>query len=448
MISGVARTSYISKKVSIAKKQLKIFFSNNPATYLVVVSILALVGYAYLLAFPVATFLAITNLYILSEHFSDFAKLPEITAWFIALTTGTLVTYRIIKLRICQPRGIKLDKDKAPELFKLLDSIQAQYGKVNLDRVILNEENKITFVKVPSFGLPVHNNNSLIIGMPVLINLTKNQFKSALARKIYQHTHCALSIPNWITWLRQSWMQYFEAYKKQKKFGHFPLRIFFKFYAPMFQNASILAARLDELNVDSKLLSEVNDEDLLDMIQGEFISKFFLENAYWPRVRKFVRKSPSSTVLPHQKMAEIMHRGLPQKDAMQLLADALEEPDSEDNPTPSLKTRMNNIGHQRIKVPYQTNNNAAQAYLGSSYLAYVRVIDISWMSSTLSDWKKQDKDLKQDYSELKSLRKKANTSRLSYREMLVFSRLSKKLYGKDASLDIKNILLKRVPQAA
>lgn len=442
-------TTKVAERTIASKtyQHIKLYLCDHPAVYLAFISCFALIGYAYLLMFPLITVVASYKLMSLAPEFSNIQMLPITFAWFACLVTGAMVSNRIVTFKMSAPRGVALNLSKAPELCHLLAQLKKKNPALNLHRIILNEQNKMEIIKTPVYGIPARNTNTLIIGLPVFINLTKSQFKSALTRKILQNTPSYTNITNWIVCFRQSWSQYQAAYNAHKDFSHFPLRTFFSIYTPLFDKYSAMAVRLDELNIDSKLLNEINDEDLLDMIQGEFVSRTFLENAYWPRIRKFVRKSPSANITPHNKMAKLLQKGLPQKDAMHLLANALHKSDP-DNLEPSLRDRMNNIGHQRIKVPYQANSNAAQAYLGNSYGEYIKLIDISWMSSTLSKWKQQDKELRHDHHELNSLKDKANGSRLSYKEMLAFSRLSKRLYGKSASIALKDIIRKKLPQAA
>jgi len=446
--------AFISKAfISKISLRIKIIISRYPALYLTLITVFAFSGFAYLLLFPFLTLVAANNLLQLAPGFTiPISSNPQqwivIGAWYLCMVTCLVVSYRMFTIKISPPTGLKFQQDKAPELFRLIAQLHAQHAQVKIDNIILTQEHKIEIIKTPVFGLPVWNKITLAIGLPVMINLSDQQFKSALIRKFYQFSKANISLTNWIFWLRHNWSQYNEAYSAKRKFGHFPLTLFFKFYTPKFNKASALAVRMDELKADSYTLNEINDGDLLDMIQGEFICKFFLENTYWPKIRNHIRKSPSTNIHPHEKMAQILAQGLPQKNAMHLLASAYITKDTTENASPTLKSRLNNIGHLKIKKPKQVRLNAAQTYLGDSYNAYVKFIDKAWMATTLSEWKKQDRVNLQEHSLLKLLKNKACISRLSYKEMWQYAKLTKKIYGNKTAISFKNIMLRKLPQAA
>ena len=444
MIDESAKESFVSK----ASLRIKLLISTYPVLYLALTTLFALLGLSYLLSFPILTLLASYKLVILAPQYLNPELWPIMGAWATCLLVCSLVSYHIFTIKVPQPKGLKLHRDKAKELFQLIDELQSQHTQIKFDKVILTDEHKIEIIKTPAFGIPVWNNNTLAIGLPVLINLSGQQFKATLMRKFYQFSNANISITNWLVWLRQNWAQYNEVYSNIRNPGYLPLYLFFRFYTPGFNKFSALAVRMDELKADSYSLNELNDEELLDMIQGEFICKYFLENTYWPRIRNFVRKSPTANIYPHEKMAMLLTKGLPRKNAMNLLASAYIKKDITDDTNPTLKARMENIGHRKIQTPSETKHNAAQTYLGSSYNAYVKVIDKTWMSTTLVKWKKEDKIERQSYSKLKALKDKACASRLSYKEMWQFAQLNKKLYGKESAIAFKNILLKKLPHAA
>lgn len=448
MIEEAAPVSFVSK----ANHRFKIIISTYPALYLMLITLFALSGIAYLLMFPYLTLVSGYQLIQLAPDFAtSFTTNPQqwtlITIWYFCLAISLVTSYRIFRIKVPQPKGLKIQPDKAPELFKLIDQLRDQHAQVKIDNIILTQEHKIEIIKTPVFGLPIWNSTTLTIGLPVMINLSNQQFKSALMRKFYQFSNANISLTNWIFWLRQNWTQYEEAYKNKKKLGHLPLRLFFKFYAPKFNKASAFAARMDELKADRYTLNEINDADLLDMIQGEIVCKFFLENTYWPKIRNLVRKSPTADIYPHEKMAHLLAQGLPQKNAMHLLASAYAKKGTTEDASPTLKTRLDNIGHQKIKKPSQAKINSAQTYLGGSYLAYVKFIDKAWTTTTLSEWKKQDRTYQQEYSLLKMLENKASlSSKLSYKEMWLYAKLKKKI--DQTAISFKNIMLRRLPQAA
>jgi hypothetical protein len=444
MIDETSREPFFSK----ASLRIKLLIATYPKLYLALTTLFALLGLSYLLSFPILTLVAGYKLVSLAPQYLNPELWPIMGAWTVCLLVCSLVSYSILTIKVPQPKGLKLHSDKTKELFQLIDELQARHTQVKFDNIILTDEHKIEIIKTPAFGIPVWNKNTLAIGLPVLINLSEQQFKATLMRKFYQFSNANISITNWLVWLRQNWVQYKEAYSINRKPGHLPLSLFLRFYTPKFNKFSALAVRMDELKADSYSLNELNDEELLDMIQSEFVCKSFLENTYWPKIRSFVRKSPTANIYPHRKMAMLLSKGLPMKNAMNLLASAYIKTDISDNANPTLKARMENIGHSKIMMPTEIKHNAAQTYLGDSYNAYIKVIDKTWMSTTLIKWKKEDKIQRQIFSKLKALRDKACASRLSYKEMWQFAQLNKKLYGKESAIAFKNILLKKLPHAA
>jgi len=359
-----------------------------PRFYLGCVVLLALSGYAFVLLFPLLVPVGLLNIYEILM-LGDIANWQAALIWLTVVLVAALVSYRISQIKPKTPVGLTLSEDKAPELFKLVQQHHTYFKRPEIHRIVITANYELDIVKTPMWALPVRSTNTMVIGLPVLQSLSKEQFVCVVARRIGQFSKRYNPLTNWLYQLRAIWQQYRVIYSKQKGLGIEPLKWYFIAYAPFYTMVSLYAARLDELKADTYAMELFNHEVVLEMITADALCRWYLQNQFWPAVYKIASVETKSLPTPHAKMASAVH-AFKNGEKLDSLIDKVykEKPHSGDT-TPSLQDRIKNIGHDKPYMKKDTAGNAAEFYLGASVKGVIDVIDKLWLKTFLEQRKRQ-----------------------------------------------------------
>lgn len=354
-----------------------------PRGYMLVVIPLALMGYAYLLLFPVLFLFGIGKLI----HFLGFIPMSELSQHLVSLAFWSgvtlfagLATRQMLYIQFPTPEGININPETASRLHKLLKQIKHQVNIPVIDRIIITEQLSLDIVKTPKYPLPVWSSNTLVVGLPLMQCLSPEYFKCALARKLIQHSKHQHVLPKLLSQLRSIWSLYSNHLGNHKNKNNIALYQFFKFYAPFYKFISIPVANYVELLADQDTLRVINDEDLLQTIEKVIVTKIYLEKQYWPKIRKMIDHNRYKLLYPYSKLEQVLQKGLTPQLSKRWLDTLYNLPSLEMKPVPDLRSRMNNIGRSSVRIPEKTKVTAAHYFLDNAYRDIITEVNQLWLS--------------------------------------------------------------------
>lgn len=340
----------------------------------------ALPGYLVLFGFPVIALLLMLQL---PEQFSETITPSDwalLSASLSAIPLCGWLMWHIVQTRFKQPRGLVLEYDMAPVLFALISELETTFSRSRVHRIVLRGNFDIRLIRTPRFGLPFYTDNTLVIGLPLLLSLSPVHFKTLLVRRIGQTGGRNNYLSGWLTQLRNTWPQYRDNYAKTQSIPAIILYAFFKIYIPIYRYLSFFAARQDELEADRYALNIVGDQEMGEAISQELVTRYFLKKKYWPQVSMLVRDQKDLIIFPFRKMSRMVHGQLNMDSAKRWLATAMNEPSNFTHPLPPLQLRLENIGHQSASEPTPLRKVAAAEYLETkTLLQLVEKFDNRWL---------------------------------------------------------------------
>lgn len=413
--------------------------------YLVTVALLAGLGYLYFAFFP-----ALSILLLLSIPDTLIAAIGPV-GWAMAgaelgvAALAGLITYQLARVRLPPPGGYLIRAGDAPALFQDIEELRASYRSPAIHRICLTSRFVIETVRTPNGGFPLKYTNTLLIGLPVMQSLSPAQFKIALAGKIAQLSLKHNRLTGRIHYLRQVWAQYRAVSTVGRILGHLALRAFFSWYAPLFSFISLPAVRMDECEADTYCLDLFNDQDVLETIFAMEIYKRFLEERFWPAIHNMLhRQGDRSSCAPYSKMEKAFRQGIRNADAQRWLSSAYAEHPYTKKTLPSLRERMEAMGHSRHWVPRANSKNAARHFLADASLnVLVAQMDREWLKKPVTPPKIQHRSdhLEQDRQRLKLLHQKARHTPLNDRETLEYAMLAAKCLDRRSASALHKMLL-------
>ncbi len=362
------------------KRLLQPLVTRFPAMASVLALLGALPGLLLLLGMPL---LALILLLQLPQQMSTAVSIIDWSLLAISVVTILLsgaITWFILRTPLQPPHGLPLDHSIAPGLLDLIDELENNYGRACVHRVVLRSDFDIQLIRTPRYGVPVWTTNTLTIGLPMLLSLPPAHFEALLARRIGQASGKHNRLSGWFYQLAVIWCVFRDSYIRQASPIVKLLGSFFKFYLPWYRKLAFFAMRHDELEADRYALELVNDRDMAGVMSQEIITRAFLEQKYWPKIKQLVRRGDTSRYAPYRQMPQVVQKSLTAEDARNWLMAAINSPDNLRETLPPLKLRLENIGHMKTGAPIPLTEVAATKLIAPQALSSIlEKFDQRWL---------------------------------------------------------------------
>ncbi len=377
-------TSHFYEKIALKFNALA--KHSSFAYYLLAIGV-AVCGMTFILFFPIIIILGLINLDNAFYAAFNNNNWLMLAIWLPAIIISTIVSCRIIGIKLPAYSGINVNYRTVPCLIKMVASLQQTYQRPKLDNIVISDRYILDVVKTPLFGLPFGATNTLVIGLPVLLTMSPLNFKCALERKLGQFSKRRHFLDNWLYQLRFTWSQYNEVYAGHLHSGDQILSWFSRYFTPFYHAVSTHAYNKVNLRTDTLALKNISDIDLLDMIKNVILSKTFLSSLYWPSIQDMIQKDTLSSPHPFYRMTDMFHKTLLKCDTQKILHDALASNSITSNGETSLEERLDNLGYYKLSKPTISEESAAAEYLGQAYHSIIGIMDRYWITNKLPQFK-------------------------------------------------------------
>jgi hypothetical protein len=400
-----------------------------PRLYIWLALLFMVLGYAFLLLFPVLVFAGASVLAQALPHVKTAGHWIVVEVWFGILLFCLFLSHRLFQLCFPRIQGVKLSKELAPGLYALLARVRKFASRPAIKAIVLTDQFELRIEETPRFGYPFWTRNTLVVGLPLLQTLSQEQLHSLLTRRLCQYASGRMRPCHWLFRTRLLWRKYLAALGQSQRFGLAPMRWFFSIYTPLFELLTLPAARLDELAADSAALEWLNDRDYFAALKSSIVAEVFLDAYYWRKVHQAALKNPAATLSPFAKLEHVSGHLKSEPFRRKWLQGAFAAEQDFCQPTPALRLRMENIGHSMLRDVPIVEQTAAVACLGDARKNYVPLIDKLWRSTSFAQWKADYEKRCIDIKTVKALSRKSRQQVLGLKEMLRYARLARQLRG-------------------
>lgn len=339
----------------------------------------ALFGILFLLMFP---FLLLT---LPSELYDTVIHATELKDWIDAAIQLTLFglagafCWAIYKLKFSEPTGIEITTEKFPHLFKLIEELRDEFGKPEINRIVLRDKYDLRIIKTPRSGLPFLNSRTLIIGLPVLQTMSPLYFRALLARRIGQLSTQHTPLTTRLYFLNGIWQQFDKSCKHSKNVFSKMLYYFFQIYNPIYQKLLMPLLQEEELNADSYGMDLINDLDMVECLVYEEVLTHFLHHKFWPKIYHLAKRSKTPEFLPYSQITKVVKAGITDDEISETIQAALKLEINHPALLPSLMGRLNHLGHSKPLPPKRLGKTAAEYYFGNSLGKIIELFDKRWL---------------------------------------------------------------------
>lgn len=360
-----------------------------PKSYVSVIGVLALLGYSLVLMFPWMAVEGAGQVYryatrLMAADTLDQQLLIYGGIWLGLALLGLLGSYRMVKLKFAQPRGLELNQQNAPALLNTLQSFEQEHVWPKINRVVLTQNFELDVVKTPVFALPVWSRNHLVIGYSVLQALDSEQLHCLLHRRLLQNAKRTNPLVNFLAFSRQTWKAYAQAFKGSALDK--PFAVLFGLYADVYSKAATYVAQQDELLADDRALNSFNDESFLRAMEMFRVSRAVIASHFWPKLEKAVlsSSSPASAarkVKPFTMLPRFLQQSLTAERISRYLGKMENEQVNHRNGDAPFALVLHNMGHAKAIMIKPNKSSAADAIFGTQKTPVIEnMMNKLWLS--------------------------------------------------------------------
>lgn len=416
-------------------EKIEKLFNKQTDSYKFRVAILAVLGYSYIiLSFClILLILCVLRKVIISTSSANMASNINWLTFLVSLSV-----LRLFIINIPKPKGIELKRQKAPNLFNLIDELTLTLNIPNFQHVILDDQVNAGVLQRPKFGFFGPSENYLILGLPLMQALSLEQFKAVVAHELAHLSGNHSRFSSWIYRLRKIWSTLAQKHHQSSQ-GYFsPYTWFFNWYNPFFQSYSFALARENEYYADSCAASWVGSKCKAEALINLSVTSYFLQQFFWPKIHhKAVEQNipPEGTI--SSLLKELVGEEIRKNAALAINLD-LAEQTSEQDTHPCLKERLDNLDYQ---IDWQNLSQLKQResthyLLGESLNEFAKYLDRFWCQEVAEQWQQIYTKAQQQKNNFDYLLRKATKRNLTIEETYKLAYLTEILQTKEKAIPL------------
>lgn len=271
-----------SKNINAYKTRLALFaILGYVVIFLVLISLVILVGGTIGVAF-ISTSLA---LLLIKKKL------------IIVIVAAIWIFLKALWVKFDSPTGYILEREKFPLLYSEIDELTKTLNSLAIDQVILDERLNAAVVQNPRFGILGGQQNTLVLGLALLLALSPQQMRSVLAHEFGHLSGNHSRFSGWIYRVRLSWNRVMHAFEASELFGAKMMKRFFDWYAPKFSAYSFALARNNEYEADKVAVELTSREDAAKALVNVYAVAPYIDENYW---HEYFKKADVMEVPPNR----------------------------------------------------------------------------------------------------------------------------------------------------
>ena len=393
--------------------RLELEQARNPAAYRRKVTLLAVAGYAYVAMVLIGSVvMLLASLALMSRAGALGLKLVSIFGVFFILVA------RAMWVRFTPPEGREVTRAEAPELFTLLDRLQRELRVgAHFHHVLITEDFNAAVAQAPRLGMLGWYRNYLLIGLPLLKALTREQFAAVLAHEIGHLAGGHARLGNWIYRLRLGWARLAAMLQMTESAGGIVFRPFFNRFVPYFNAVSFPLARANEYEADANAALLTSPSAAATALSTVDAMAGFLQTRFWPELQRRAIDQPRPEFSLFAEMDQAMTTHVDQTLRHGGLAEAMARKTSVADTHPALADRLRALG-QEPKLALPVAGEAADGLLGQSLPSISADLDRRWRDGIAPAWEQRHQQAQMDRRRLAELDARAENGELDVDECL------------------------------
>lgn len=301
----------------------------------------------------------------------------------VAFFAAALV--KALRLRSHKPGGVHVSARDVPNLYRYLDELERLTGARRPSAVILDDSCNAGVIRVPGPGPAIPERFYLLLGVPMLMALSVDEFRSVLA---HEYAHMSRSEERFAAWVyatRARWLALADAFRTREGIGAAIVDRLFSAYADYFAAYSFPLARENEFHADAFAARLTGTEPVAASLARLEVVNVYLSSEFWPAIVRRADQESIDEVSPFSDLADRLARGAPYAKAAGEVNGAVSAVTRPWDTHPSLPDRLDALGTRAPRL-CQPSETALDAFLGDAAPRVVQAIEDLWVERERLGW--------------------------------------------------------------
>lgn len=296
---------------------------------------------------------------------------------------------RALWVKFDPPTGYVLERVDYPELFREIDYLTSELDALKIHQVIIENNLNAAVVQHPRFGLVGGQQNTLILGLQLLLALSPEEMRSVLAHEFGHLSGNHSRFSGWIYRVRITWERVRSSFDNSNSYGARLMRRFFNWYAPTFAAYSFALARNNEYEADRIAAELTSPQTAAKALVNVHTKAPYIEKEYWGVYFRSADNQPLPPSPPFEGLADFLKRSpISRETLLSLVEENMMVETHYADTHPALKDRLGNLTDSTV-LPETFDANAAEAWLGKRYSEILRHFDKTWLDNNMERWKER-----------------------------------------------------------
>ncbi len=354
-------------------------------------------------------------------------------------------------VRTEDPEGLALTAAEAPELFLLLAEIGRKLDAPPFHRVLLVSDYNASVVQVPRLGVFGWHRNFLLLGLPLLLSLSREEFAAVLAHEFGHLSRSHGRLGNWLYRLRRSWERVFEGLVRNPP-GKLAwvLTAFVDWFWPRFNARAFVLSRTHEYEADAAAARATSSRALGSALSRLVVDAPLLDEQFWPAVYRRTNTEAAPPPAVFEELGQALRAGADPADSARWLRAGFLVTTNNADTHPCLADRLRALGQLPAEngtpevpssLPARAGPDAAQALLGDRCGDWQRRLSERWRKAVAELWRQRHAEAVRLQQELAGLEAVANGKPPTPDELWQRAELKLQLGGDAAAVPLLDQLL-------
>lgn len=330
------------------------------------------------------------------------------------IVTGgmSIAIIRSLFVRTHAPTGLELKRKDVPELFAAIDELRAQLHAPRFHRVLLTPEHNAAVVQVPRLGVFGWHCNYLILGLPLLQGVSRDEARAILAHEFAHLSGSHGKFGMWLYRLRRTWEGIFERLHRQQQKGTAILTRFLDWYWPRFNARAFVLSRAQEYEADATAARLVGAVPLGCGLIRTQVGGRWMEETFWPRLLEGVKSQPEPPRDVYDQLGGAILRLHEVPELPRWLTQAYKFETDNSDTHPCLKDRLRALPGRPETLPVDlapselppfTGPDAATAFLSTALPSLRQKLQDEWAGNIARAWSERHTETQKLSSELEAV---------------------------------------------
>jgi Zn-dependent protease with chaperone function len=412
-------------------QRLEIYAQYKPSNYKIRVGLLAILGYAYI-------WLIVTS----DRLNSGIIKLITFASIFVWVILRSL--WEVLWLRFPNPKGLELNKQQVPNLFKVIEKLAEKLQCPQFDCILLTSDLNASVQQIP-LNLLGQKRNFLTIGLPLLQALSPQQFCAVLAHELGHLSGNHSRFASWIYQMRYTWACIYQRLEQlELDRSGWLFKKFFYWYIPFFNAYSFVLARANEYEADHCAVKLVGEQHIAAALVNLEVKANFLDTHFWQQINQLADEQPDPPKNIFTLLGGSLANSLETEKQQVWLEQALSNKTNYSDTHPCLSDRLTALkinGQQVFSLLQPVETNAAEYYLEKSLIELTNQLNQDWETIVTFNWRERYNYVQQSLQQLAELNSKAQQQELTLEESWSRAQLTVEFINIEAAIPLlENVL--------